>query len=634
MSELKSTLNFPVILLITINSIMGTGIFFLPAMGVKIAGPASIISWVLLSFVAIYISMSFAELASMFPKSGGIYEYCKQAYGSFTSFLIGWMTLIAGNITIAMLIVGAIRYLNPAMPNSAKIMLSLFFIIIFNYMAFRGMQTSAVMLVAFAVITLGSLMGLILPGLISIDFNNFTPFFVFPVSAIFISIFFIAETFFGWETVTFLAEETKNPEKVIPKALIYGTVIIAVISLIFVITSIGTIPWQQFANSQAPLADLSFVHYGATGKSFFTIMVYLSIIGSVAGWIVSAPRLILALARDKLFITQCAKIHPKNKTPYIAILFQTFLTSFLVIIGAGSYETLLEILLPLVLIIYSFTMMSVVVLRYKMPDRERPYKVPFGKVGPVLIVISLLSLTGFWLANVHGAFHTLKIGLSFIVFGIPIYFLLLFYYDPDAVVKISNSFAFINLWLEDIMFPKSIRKHILSSFKDMKDKHILDYGAGVGSLTLQLAEAVGPEGKIYATDLSKKNLEILEKRLHNKGYKHVELIHDEHHVSRVHPDVKYVDMIFSVGMMGYMQNIKKVLRDMKDILPEKGKIFLVEYVDFFWIFPNVEWLSSTEQINELFREAGFSVRVVKKKALFWNYLFVYGIKTDEDVHFI
>ncbi|MFH1770190.1 MAG: amino acid permease [archaeon] len=629
MAELKKTLNFPVILLITINSIMGTGIFFLPALGAKKAGPMSLISWLILSFIAIYIAMSFGELSSMFPKSGGIYEFCKQAYGRFTSFLVGWMTLVAGNITIAMLIVGAIRYLNPSMPNIMKIVISLMFILVFNFMAYKGMKTSAVMLVAFAIFTLTSLIGLIIPGLFSMNFSNFTPFFTHSWPMVFIAIFFIAETFFGWETATFLAEETKNPEKNIPKALIYGTIIIAIISMIFVITALGSVPWQTFSESLAPLSDLSLVHYGDVGRSIFTILVYMSIIGSVAGWIVSSPRLILALAKDKLFITQCAKIHPENNTPYVAIIFQTILTSILVIIGSGSYETLLEILLPLVLVIYAATIFSLFVLRIKQPNTERPYRLPFGKSGSIALVLMLLGLVGYWLFNVEGAVHVAKLGLSFIVFGIPIYFLLLFYYDPDAIIKISNSFAFINLWLENIILPKKVRREILGIFEDIENKHVFEYGSGVGTLTLHLAEAVGPGGKVYATDLSQKNVDILRKRLAKKGYKHVQVIYDEHHVSRVHPDVGAVDMIFSVGMMSYMQNLKRILSDMKDLLPENGRIFLTEYVDFFWVLPNVEWLSSNSKIEKIFRDAGFAVRVIRRKGFFWNYVFVYGIKTEK-----
>ena len=235
MSKLQKVLDFKTILLITINAIMGTGIFFLPAMGAKHAGPASLISWAIIGIIAIYISMCFAELVSMFPKAGGIYEYGKQAFGRFPSFLLGWITLIAGNVTIAMLIVGAIQYLAPYSIPPVKIAMSVIFIVIFNYIAYRGMKTSSFMLATFAVITLGTLISLILPASLTTPKASLTPFIVFPISSIFLAIYFIMETFFGWETTTFLAEETKNPEKVIPKALIIGTTIIAILSFIFVL---------------------------------------------------------------------------------------------------------------------------------------------------------------------------------------------------------------------------------------------------------------------------------------------------------------------------------------------------------------------------------------------------------------
>jgi len=89
MAELKRVLSYKVILLITINSMMGTGIFFLPALGVKIAGPASIISWIIFALLSVYIAMCFGELTSMFPTSGGVYEFSKHAFGRFPSFLAG-----------------------------------------------------------------------------------------------------------------------------------------------------------------------------------------------------------------------------------------------------------------------------------------------------------------------------------------------------------------------------------------------------------------------------------------------------------------------------------------------------------------------------------------------------------------
>lgn len=642
MAELKKVLGFPAILLITINSILGTGIFFLPAVGVSIAGPASIISWVILSIVCIYISMCFGELCSMFPTSGGVYEYCKQAFGRFPSFMVGWTTILAGNITIAMLIVGAIQYLFPfvgALPllgttipaSFIKIFICLLFVFIFNYVAFKGMQTSAVMLVAFSFITLGTILGLTIPGLINFSLSNLSPFFVFPISATFVAIFFIAETFFGWETATFLAEETKNAKIVMPRALIIGTIIMAVVSLFFVVTSLSSMPWELFGKSVAPLSDLANIHYGGTGVYVFTLLVYLAIIGSVAGWIVSAPRLTLALAKDKLFPGHLAKIHEKNQTPYTAIIFQTILTSILVILGFGSYKTLLLLLLPMLLFMYSFVLMSLVILRYKRPELERPYKAPFGKVGPILVIFFLMFLMIMWLTNEQGAFASFNLGLSFIAIGIPIYFLIEMYYDPKAIQKTKDLFAFGNLMIEWLVVPKKIRKQIIQLVGDVKGKTVLEFGCSVGTLTMHLAEEVGPTGKIYATDLSLKELEITQKRIDKKKHNHIRLIHDDQHHNRVHPLIPNVDVIVSIGMMGYVQDLPKVLKEMYQRLPSGGRICLVDYDKFFGFMPNVEWLNNNDKIKEFFKQNGFSVRVMRKSGILWQYVFVYGVKFEEGV---
>lgn len=629
MAELKGTLSFPVILLITINSIMGTGIFFLPAVGARYSGLMSIISWIFLSFISIYIAMCFGELTSMFPFSGGIYEFCKQAYGSFVSFIIGWSTLIVGNITIAMLVVGAITYLNPGLPYFLKIGVSLMFIFIFNFIAYKGMQTSSIMLVTFAIITLTSVLGLAIPSLFQFNPGHFKPLITHSWPAVFVTIFFIAETFFGWETATFLSEETKNPRKVVPKALVYGTIVIAIISVLFVVSSLGLISWETFAQSKAPLNDIAEVIYGHKIGSFFTIFVYLSIIGSVAGWIVSSPRLILALAKDKLFFAQCAKIHPKNNTPYIAILFQTILTSILVVIGAGSYETLLHLLLPLVVIIYSLTLLSIVVLRIKKPELERPFKTPFGIVGPILTVLFFLFLIGYWIITIDGAWSTFKLVLSFISLGIPIYLLLMLYYNPDAIRSTLDRFSHLKLITENFELPKKVRKDIHDLLGDIKGKNILEHGCSIGTLTLELSEKVGPKGKIYSTNISKGEIDVLEARLNKNEIINVSAIHDEHHSSRVHPDIPNVDIFVSLGSLGYTQDIHKIASEIYDRLPSGGKIVIVEYIDLYKIFPNAGWLRHLEDIEDIFRQHGFLVRIVKKKGLLWNYLFIYGVKSKK-----
>ncbi len=626
MAELKKVLSYRVLLLIVINSIMGTGIYFLPAVGAKYSGPMSIISWFIMSVIAIYMAMCFGELVSMFPKAGGVYEYSKQAYGRFTSFLIGWITLIAGNVTIAMLIVGAIQYLLPYNLPVQKAVLSLFFIFLFNYIAFRGMKTSSFMLVTFSIITLTAVFSLIIPGFIKLQPTNFTPFFIFPMSSIFITLYFIQETFFGWESATFLAEETKDPEKVMPKALIIGTICIAVISLLFVVTSIGNIPWQTFSKSIAPLSDLGALYFGSIGRYIFTLWVYLAIIGAVACWIVSAPRLLLAMARDKLFLTQFSAIHHKYHTPHKAIMFQTIVTSLLVIMGLGAYRTLLLMLLPFVLVMYISVLFALVILRFKKPNLKRPFKAPFGIFGPILVILIMISLLITWVVVEHEALKLIMLAISLIGLGIPIYFLLELYYNPKAVRRTNNILAYFVLWTERFALPLSVRKEIIKLLGDIKGKTILEFGCSVGTLTMHLAEEVGPGGKVWATDISKREVMIAQKRAMKRGHNHVTVLHDFQHSTRVHPDVPDIHLVVSVGSLGYLQDVKKVLKEMNQRLKKGSKICFVDYDKFFDIIPNVAWLSSDEKIKEIFSESGFNVSIIRKQGFAWKYIYIYGVK--------
>ncbi|HDN58539.1 MAG TPA: amino acid permease, partial [Candidatus Marinimicrobia bacterium] len=460
--KMKKVLSFRVILLITINSIMGTGIWFLTSAGAKYAGPASLVSWGVLSLIAIYIAMCFGELVSMFPRAGGVYEFAKQTYGRFWSFAIGWTTSIAGSVTIAMLLLGALQYLIPIQYSFTYIPIAISLIIIFSYVAFRGMQTSTYMLVTFALITLTAIIAIIIPGFINLQPGNFTPFFVFPTMSIALAIFFIAETFFGWESAIFLSAETKNPSKTMPKALIYGTITIAILSFLLAFTAMGTIPWAEFAGSVAPLRDLGEAHFGITGRAIFTLLIFVSVIGATAGWIVTAPRLLMSIAEDKLFFTQFAKIHPKYKSPHVSIAFQVLIVSILVIVGAGSYETLLHILIPLVLVVYSAVLLSVVILRFKKPEQPRPYKVIFGKVGPFIVMLFMIFLLVMFVRETHGAWDLLRISGGLIAFGIPAYFAIELFYDPKYVTLRRNLVAHLSHHYHQIPLPKPTFNKIIS----------------------------------------------------------------------------------------------------------------------------------------------------------------------------
>lgn len=634
MTELKRTLGFGTVLSLAIASIMGTGMFFGAAIGSSYSGNASILAWIIISVVAVYISFFFAELVSMYPKAGGVYEFSKHAYNRFMSFLMGWLAWLVGNLTTALLIVAAIDYLIPDPSRFLiKLVIGVSLIILLNLIVFFGIKASGYIVVIFAVLSITVILSVIFPGIFFLDLANLSPFLSVGVVPILVTIFFIAEAFFGWESVTYLSEETINPEKTIPKALILGTIIVGILATAISAVSLGIVPWRILAPSSAPLTLVFERIYGSFGI-ILNYGVFIALIGSAAGGIITMPRLLLALARDKLFIAQLSDIHPKYKTPHKAILFQTIVSLIVFGMAFGKYRTLLSLLLPLGLIMYVLVILTIPILRHKYPDAKRYFKVPFAKTSSVLISLFLLSLMVLWILTESDAFQILRLGLSFVAIGIPIYLLLEVYYDPDVIVKVNDSLAYVTLLTERFILPKRVRKEILVLLGDIKNKVVLEFGCSVGTLTVQLAENVKPNGKVYATDLSKKDLIITDRRMKKIGYRHVITIHDEHQVNRVHPDIPNVDAIVSIGMMGYLQDVKKVLKEMNGLLPTGGRIVFVDYADFFKIIPNVGWLSSDETIERLFREAGFSVSVTRKKGLFWNYIYVYGIKSLSDVVYV
>src|SRR3989338_10888696 len=114
MAELRRSLGYFAIISLAVASIMGTGLFYGAGIAPQYAGNASILSWVVLSLFGLYIAACFGELSSMFPEAGGVYEFCKQAYGRFFSFIIGWTAWLVGNITTSLTVVAAVSIILPA----------------------------------------------------------------------------------------------------------------------------------------------------------------------------------------------------------------------------------------------------------------------------------------------------------------------------------------------------------------------------------------------------------------------------------------------------------------------------------------------------------------------------------------
>jgi len=650
-STAKKKLTSSVILFILINSILGSSLFYLPSLGVKSFGAASLISWALVFMIAGFIMMYIGELVTLFPTSGGTYFFCKKAYGRFIAFFAGWLIWIAGNFAMALNIVAAAEYFIPSSYANFFILRLVFaaiWIIALNYMAFRGIDAGVTMLVAFGMLTLVVVTAIILPSFINIpslfsgfftstfDFSLMHPFFREAGFGIFthllLSLLLLVEAFFGFEAITYLSNEAENPKK-LPKLLLLAMLICGAIVALYIFSSLGIVNYHDYVTDARPWALQALNNLGATGQNIVVFGMYLVIIGAAAAWPITSARLIQAMARDKLFLKHFAKRHHKHNSPYRAVYFQAIaITLFTWMIFRGylvkwgdPYRTAYLTYVILTLIVISLIIFAVPILRRKHKDLARSFKARLPLLGPIAITLFFIVLIVNWvILEGSVAWAILSIAGSLIILGLPFYFMVEMYYDPKAIVKVNEILSYFVLATERIHFPLSIRSKIIKSLGNLKGETILEYGCNIGSLTKRLAPRVGRKGKIIATDIALHNVNITDRR--TKLIPQV-FVHYHPHLNdfklKISPKV---DEVISIGVLSYMQNPKRLLTSLGKRVKKGADVAFVDYDKFFHIIPNVTWISDDKQLIKLFKNAGFEVTVERKRSLLWTYVIIKGKK--------
>jgi len=620
-TKLKVSIPFPILLLLGINAIIGTGIFFVPGIAAALAGPGSIISWIGVAIIALIIAACFAELSSMFPKSGGVYEYAKQGFGEFTGFMVGWAGWIVANVTIAMLTIGSLDYLGAIINLSPmyRLIIAILFVVGMNYISYRGVDMSVKVLLVFAIFTIISLWTLLTWGVYYISFENLIPISLFPKISIVIAMVYILETFFGWETVTYLSEETKNPEKVIPKVMIWGTIAVIALAVGVVTVSLGAVDWEILARSASPLVEAATLFMGNTGAKIVAILIFLNILGGAAAWIVVTPRLVFALGRDKLLPKSLSKIHPKFQTPYYAIALQTALT--IVILLSQSYKLLLEMVLPLAIFMYAITISTVTVLRYSNPHLERPFKIPLGKALPVITALAIIFLG----SGIE--FNTVLSGAMFVAIGVPLYLMQAMLYRPKAAMKLLSLSTGLSTGMGKMWLKPKTRQRILNHLRNINGHKVIHFGTDASSFPVELSKLVGNGGKVIVTHISKNHLHTMKKISDKNHLTNVEYYLEnpmERH--KIHKNIANAGALVAIGALESLKNPVPVLQELNRRLHKNARIYFVDYDKVFGIMPEQEWMKDARSIDDVFRQAGFKVRIEKEHGMFWETLHIYGYK--------
>ncbi|MFH1420788.1 MAG: amino acid permease [Candidatus Aenigmatarchaeota archaeon] len=620
---LKRSIGKITLMFIVLNTILGAELFFVPTIAASYAGPASMISWVLMGLVAILVSTYFAELVGLFPKSGGVYEYVKQAYGAFPSFIAGWVGWLIANLTIALAIVGSLYYLLPTAGALFYIAISVVIILAFNFISYRGINLSAKILLIFGIATMVTLIILVASGMLRISPANLSPFFVFPISSTLVAMYFVSFVFSGWESATYLSEEIKNVRRRLPKTLIYATIIIAILSFFTALMTMGAANWQLLIDKKDPAAFISQMIFGNVFGSIFAIIIAFPMVGTAAGWIISSPRLLFAMSRDKAIIPSFQRLHKKYKTPYKAIEFQTVVSILVILLGIGRYDILLAMFLPLSLLLYSMVVLSAAKLRTSKPKLKRDYRAPLGKYGAYLIVMINIIMFSAWLLAVNTALPILLLAVMFVVLGVPLYWFFKLETDETFVENFFNRFS----WFFDKTFPlwysRVDIREVMKNLKLRRGDKVLDFGCGSGITTLEVAKRVGRRGTVVAIDLSAKQLERAACKIEN-AIKHSNVIFIKEHEPIPFKKSTF-DGIVGVGVLEHLPDPEKTLKRLLSFLRPGGRFSFLSFGRSLGM-PAPKHFHDMASIEAMFSRIGYDARVKsvhKKGARYW---FIYGRK--------
>ena len=372
------------IVALSVNDVIGSGVYLiLPVAAAKLLGPASVWAILAAGFAVLLIVLCFAEAGSLFDQPGGAILYTRAAFGDFVGFEVGWMTWIARISSIAGLSVffaRAVGYLWPGarggLGQQLTIVIPLLVLTAINVAGVKSGARTAVFL-AFGKIV--PLVALVAVGIFAISWDR-----VFPVpmpergnfmKAALLVLFAYA----GFENTAAPAGEFKNPRRDIPFALIVQIAIVTAIYTAVQLVAIGTVP--NLGLSQTPLADAGRLLMGPFGGFLLTLGAVLSVLGTNNNTVLAGPRYLYALAQTGRLPAVFARIHPRFRTPHIAILTQTGVALGLVLTGTAEELAVLSAIARLAT--YIGTALAVPVLRRKLPATERTIRLPGGPAIPI-----------------------------------------------------------------------------------------------------------------------------------------------------------------------------------------------------------------------------------------------------------
>jgi APA family basic amino acid/polyamine antiporter len=424
---------------VVVGTVIGSGIFLVPSEMMQAVGSAALVylAWIVGGLLSWFGALSYAELGAMKPQAGGEYVYIRDAYGPLGGFLYGWTYfLIAKPGSIATIVTGLVRILGTFAPLAFLPqviiqepititygqLVAVGAIILITVLNYIGVKRAGEFQLFFTSLKVVIILGIAVVGFMyaggtwhhfSESYTAATGGFAGFMTALIAALW----AYDGWNLVTTVSAEIREPQRSLPIALIFGVAIVALLYMLLNAAVQYVMSPAAIAASPRPASDAMSLVMGSVGAAIVSAGMALSMLVTLNGSTMTGARIPFALARDGYFFHSLAKVHPRFHTPSVALGVQAALAIVLVLF-AGSFQQLFSLTLFAEWLFYMLGTAAVFVFRHREPDAVRPYKTWGYPVVPALfIVASAVLLYYSFMANWHNSVA----GVLVILAGIPVF---------------------------------------------------------------------------------------------------------------------------------------------------------------------------------------------------------------------
>jgi APA family basic amino acid/polyamine antiporter len=423
---------------VVVGTIIGSGIFLVPAEMMQAVGSAGLVylAWLVGGMLSLFGALTYAELGAMKPETGGEYVYIRDAYGPLPAFLYGWTWfLIAKPASIATITAGLVRILGEFsafsfMSRSLIVgalsygqLIAIVATLIITGLNYIGVRKAGDFQLVFTLLKIAMIVAIIVAGFTASsgtwdNFHTSFPGATGGIAGFMAALVAALWAYDGWNDLNMVAGEVRRPERTIPIALIAGVAIVAMLYMGVNAAVLYVLPASAVAASMRPASDAMALAVGAWGAAAVSAGMAVSMLVTLNGTIMSGGRIPFALARDRYFFAALAKVHPRFHTPSTSLLIQAAIAIALLLL-AGTFRQLFSLAIFAEWLFYMIASSTVFMFRRREPNAPRPYRTwGYPLVPALFIAVSAVLLYYTFAANLRNS----AAGMLVILAGVPVFY--------------------------------------------------------------------------------------------------------------------------------------------------------------------------------------------------------------------